>query len=136
MFSLVGFDCKGQVIPSALLPVPYRLRERLEAAVHIRSGCFPAPAQTTSPFVTCPLQPALPSQTLRSPQSTDRKGLLREPGLQEKRNVSAVVSQAPLGPQLPHLACTAHTTLFTRGTNPADPFLPPRLLKALFCTRQ
>lgn len=66
MFSLVGFDCKGQVIPSALLPVPYRLPRRLEAAVHIRSGCFPAPVQTTSPFVTCPLQSGLPSQTLRT----------------------------------------------------------------------
>lgn len=93
MFSLVGFDCKGQVIPSALLPVPYRLRARLEAAEHIRSGCFPAQAQTTSPFVTCPLQPGLPSQTgqrdRESPQGTERKGLLRESRIQEKRNISA-----------------------------------------------
>ena len=141
MFSLVGFDCKGQVIPTASLPSPIDDESVWKEPHAIRAGPSPAPAPHNQALRHCPAvtEPPLPKAgdvaPRRGTHQEQRKGNAcqgghgGESGLQETRVwLSAVEPGDPWDPP-PHSTCRTWS-LSNRETHTTDPFLRSKVTQA------
>lgn len=138
MFRLVGFDCKGQVIPSASLLPSTTDYESIQKQPHNQVRRSPAPAPNNQALSLCPVTvtPSVPkAQDTRtgrwSHQSQGRERTQWGARLARQRSSFLLWSPKALGTALLALACLAHTwRLSDKETHPVDPFVPSKVSQA------
>lgn len=115
MFSLVGFDCKGQVIPTASLPSPIDY-ECLEIAMCNQIWPFPSPKPPTIYHCPTVTEPSLP----KDGATGTRRGTHQGRGRKRPAQVTTVESGSA-GNQGLALCCGARRPLGTHLLFPAPP---------------
>lgn len=104
MFSLVGFDCKGQIIPPALLPSPIDHENVWEQPHAIRPGSSPTPAPDNQPLRHCPS--VTESSLLKARDTGTRRRTHRSRGRVRSAQVATVGSQVCRRPGSSSLLCS------------------------------